>query len=588
MKSYAAAHLPELEVTIHESIDALLAARPDVAGISTSTENLSIALEHVEKLQAARIPVLLGGIHITLMPQTLPRGVVGVMGEGEETLVELMRHFIAAGRFDPAAMGEIAGLTFHGPDGKRVQTAPRKLIEPLERIPFPDRAALGIQPGKEGWLYMFTSRGCPYACKFCVSRRHWSKYREFPAEYVIREIEHLVRDYRVRHIHFFDDLFIVNRKRMRAIADGLEARGIQVETSMAVRANLVDDELCLLLKRLNVSEVMFGAESFSEPVLKVLKASSVKVAQNHQALEVLQRHGIKANITMIFNAPEERREDLIVSWKAVFEAVRSRKLHKMAWGFLRPYPGCEYWEMARERGIVGDEMDWRVFRNWSDKRFHMNDHLPFDEVAEIVEEWQTKCYVANLDFLDGARRYPTLAALFEGQRAVVERICARAEKDDSDRFVEAEYHRFLAERDRRPQLALGRGWEEICEGTRWARREATFELSGPATERPGFLNVNFFVPDTRYYPDGRLTVTAELGAARNSLTVQQSGKHRLSVPIGGAAGARLLGRILCSQDFRPSVVSESGDTRPLSIVVESMELAQRNPGDVVERIDLAG
>jgi radical SAM superfamily enzyme YgiQ (UPF0313 family)/SAM-dependent methyltransferase len=587
LKSYAQERLPQLQIEIHDSLAALLASKPDVAGVSTSTENFAIALAHIERIRSELgIPVLLGGIHVTLMPQTTPPGVIGVVGEAETTVVELMAHFLCARRFEPEVMTAIPGLVFHGEDGQLVRTAARPLIEPLDQIPYPDRAALGIQPGRESWLYMFTSRGCPYACKFCVSRKHWSRYREFSADYVLGEIAHLIRDFQVRHIHFFDDLFVVNRKRLRAIAAAFTERKLSIETSCAVRANLVDDELCQLLKQLNVSEVMFGAESFSEPVLKVLKASSVTVADNLRAMEILKRHGIKLNVTVIFNAPEERREDLLASWKALFAAIREGKINKMAWGLLRPYPGSDYWDAACARGIVGDEMDWNVFKNWHDKRFHMNDHMSFEEVQDLCDEWQTKCYVANLGCLDGTPLYPNKTALFEARRERLEAICKRVEKDDSDLFVEREYRQYLAQQATRPRLALGEGWEGPCGGTRWARREATFELTGVIPDEADLLNVNFYVPDLRYYSEGRLTVTAELGPARSTVTVARSGLQTVSVQLDRARGAPLAGRLVCSDDFRPSRVSNSSDSRPLSMVVASVELARAQPRRVVSRIDI--
>jgi hypothetical protein len=100
------------------------------------------------------------------------------------------------------------------------------------------------------------------------------------------------------------------------------------------------------------------------------------------------------------------------------------------------------------------------------------------------------------------------------------------------------------------------------------------------------MNVNFYVPDLRFYPQGRLTVTAELGPARSTVTVARAGLQTLSVQLDRAGTAPLAGRLLCSHDFRPSGVSDSTDSRPLSMVVASIELAREHPREVVSRIDL--
>ncbi len=588
LKSYANAALPELEIELCDDIESVVRGYPDVIGISTATENFHVALDHIARLKNdPGVPILLGGIHISLMPETLPDGVIGCMGEAEETLVELMRLFLSRGTLDRRELGGITGLAFHDDDGRLVRTSSRKLITVLDTIPVPDREALGMGRGKDETLYMFTSRGCPYHCKFCVSRKHWTQYREFTADYVLAEMAMLARDYRVRHIHFFDDLFIVNRKRLQKIVEGYEAGRFTLTTSCAIRANLVDDELCGLLKRLRVTEVMFGAESFSEPVLKVLKANSVTVAQNQQAIDTLDRHGIKVNITMVFDAPEETKEDLIVSWKGIFENVRSGKVNKVGWGFLRPYPGSEYWDLAVQKGIVSTDMDWSLFKSWHDKNFHMNDNMSFEELNRIVDEWQTKCYLANLHYRDtGKSVYASKNSIFAAKQGLIENICSRADKDESDRFVEAEYGKYLGQMEKNTvAMTLGDGWEAPHEGTRWIRKHATFFLDPAAGKEANLLNITCYVPSLMNYPDGVQTITVEINGQRSSITVTEDGQHTITVPLRASLLKRSYsGKIECSSDFIPAQVGASTDTRSLAVVVSRVEMARDDPQNVVGRI----
>ncbi|MFQ5924451.1 MAG: B12-binding domain-containing radical SAM protein [Dehalococcoidia bacterium] len=351
LKSYLRMELPELDVDIYEDIDSVIQSRPACVGISAPTEDFAVAQGYVKRVQEELgSPVLLGGVHISLLPQTLPGGAIACIGEGEETLTELMNLFLRGRVFDPAELSNVKGIAYWDENGNLVQTEPRGLITPLDRLPLPDRDALGIEPGQNDALHMLTSRGCPYNCKFCVSRVHWKKYREFSADYVLHEIEELVSRYGVDTISIFDDLFIVNRKRLREIADKFAKRHYHVGTSFAVRANLVDDELCELLKKLNVRGAMFGAESFSEPVLRELKLGTVTVAQNQRALDTLHKHGIATIVSMIFDAPEETREDMSTSWRAIFDNLRVGKICQVSWGLLQPYPGSGYWDKAVEKG----------------------------------------------------------------------------------------------------------------------------------------------------------------------------------------------------------------------------------------------
>ncbi len=583
LKSYTNIVLPEIKVDIYEDINILLRSKPDFVGISSATEDFQVAKEHIKRIQnELGVPILLGGIHISLIPETLPRGVIACIGEGEETLVELLKIFLLKGVFNIEDLSKVNGIAYYNND-HLIQTPPRQLITPLDKIPFPDRDSLVIKPGEEDTLYMFTSRGCPFKCKFCVTRKHWLRYREFSSDYVIREIELLINKYKVKHIHFFDDLFIVNRKRLEKIAEAFKEKQFKISTSCAVRANLVDHELCKFLKKININQVMFGAESFSEPILKELKAGDVTVAQNQRAIDILHENGIKTNVTMIFDAPEEKREDMIISWKAIFNNLYSGKLNNVAWGFLRPYPGSEYWNLALEKGIVNIDMDWGLFKEWYHEIFHMNENMTRREVDILIEEWETKCYLLNLHFRETPMpEYINRNTIFIKKESLIKSICAKEDKDETDIFVAKEYEKFLF-KNKNKALILGEGWEPLDENSRWIRNSATFSLKSSIQKKANLLNLMFYIQDINFYKNNNLTVTLELNNNKQSTTVLNKGEYTLTVPIPPSF-QYISGKITCNNSFCPAEVSDSKDTRNLSILINRFELAKDNPSNIVGRI----
>lgn len=61
---------------------------------------------------------------------------------------------------------------------------------------------------------MITSRGCPANCSFCVIRDLWGKKARYrSAENVLLEIEHLIKTYNIKEIHFEDDNLTANKNR---------------------------------------------------------------------------------------------------------------------------------------------------------------------------------------------------------------------------------------------------------------------------------------------------------------------------------------------------------------------------------------
>ena len=588
LKSYLRRELAELSVDIYDDIDSLIQSRPDCVGISATTLTFTVAQGYIKRVQEELgCPVLLGGVHISLIPETLPQGVIACIGEGEETLTELMDLFRQRHVFEPEQLSKVKGIAFWDGKGSLVQTKPRDLILPLDRLPLPDRDAVGIKPGESDMLHMFTSRGCPYNCKFCVSRVHWKKYREFSTDYVLNEIEELVTKYGVSNIAFYDDLFIVNKKRLGEIVDRFAQRHCHIGTLCNVRANLVDDELCELLKKMNIREAMFGAESFSEPVLRELKSGSITVAQNQQALETLHKHGIKANVFMIFNAPEETREDMVTSWRAIFNNVCQQKINKVTWGLLIPYPGSGYWDIAVRKGICGIDMDWEAFSH--PPPFHLNDNMTLAEAAAIINEWDTKCCLVNPRYQTEPiiEKYVSKEVVFVGRETLIKSICAREPKDETDTFVLQKYEQFL-KRVADNKLVLSQGWEPAADGSwRWIGKNASFFVHSSIENEANLVNLVFFIPDIGYYPEKELTVTFKLGNNQNSLTVSGSGEYSIAVAMPSrSSGDFFTGEIACSADFCPAKLGVSSDARDLAVIISRFELARDQPANIVNVIRL--
>ena len=327
--------------------------RPDIVGISSVSQNYNKAILYAKIAKKYKLPVLCGGVHISMMPSSLSKDMdIGVIGEGEETICDLFELYRKRREFACDDLQNIHGISYWDNNGKLLFTDKRDLIYPLNNIPLPARDLFNIRPD----TYMFTSRGCPYRCVFCASSRFWNKVRLFSAEYVVDEIQHLASEYEVKEIFFYDDLFSVDLNRIEEIVRLMKTRNIlgKVSFSGSIRANLVNDKSVMLLQEMGFKSLCMGLESGCSKSLKYLKRDKADVRYNENAIKTLKKHGMEFHCSFIIGSPEEKKEDILET----LEFIKENGIPSFDIYVLTPFPGTPVWDYANSRGLVEEKMDW--------------------------------------------------------------------------------------------------------------------------------------------------------------------------------------------------------------------------------------
>lgn len=379
-------HEPEAEVHVVRDLEAALAAEPDLVGISAVTPHFPDALAVATEVRRNRdVPVVLGGPHITGLPGSLPEVfAAGVLGEGEETFLELVRLLRRTGRLAPEDLAGVRGLVHPAPGGPRV-TGSRALISPLDRSPFPKRDWPGVELMPQ---WSFSSRGCPYRCRFCSTAEFWESYRMHSARYVVDELNTLIERFDAWFHLFMDDLFALNLKRLEEIAALLRTDLKRpLDLTATIRADLVNERMCALLVEAGVTFCHLGLESGSDRVLSYLKKETTTAARNQAALDMLAGHGLQAIGSFIMGAPVEEEEDLARTYDFIRRNARAGKLRSFTFGPLVAFPGTAVWQDARARGLVDEtRMDWRSLdidlRHFDLERYPMLGPLSRDRFGE--------------------------------------------------------------------------------------------------------------------------------------------------------------------------------------------------------------
>ena len=358
----------------------LTSFKPDVVAISAITPNFGYAIEYARTAKKAGLPVIVGGMHISALPDSLSGGMdIGCIGEGEETFLELMRLFIGKGAFLKKDLAFINGIVYFDETGRLVRTPKRKVIESLDDIPHPKRSLIGYSHRE----YLYTARGCQSKCVFCACNSHWGRVRYSSPEYVLEEIRELIEN-GVKVIRINEDNFIADKNRMMRISDLVVENGFHraVKFSCWCRANYVTPDVVASLQAMNIVSVKMGLESGSERTLRYLKGG-VTVKDNWTAVNLLKDAGMQVNGDFIIGAPEETEEEIMQT----YDFIKKSRLDFVDINLLSPLPGTAIWDYCIKRKLIDENIPWDAFQ-FKSTALILSQTLTGDKLDRIYKKFQ--------------------------------------------------------------------------------------------------------------------------------------------------------------------------------------------------------
>ncbi|MDP2307067.1 MAG: radical SAM protein [Pseudomonadota bacterium] len=351
------------------TVRAVQATRPDVIGIGSTT----VVFETTKMLGAALkgalpdIPVVLGGYHVTLLPdEAMSHSCfdVGVLSEGEHTMADLCDAY--AGR---KSLDDVQGICFRKPDGVLHYTPSRPRFKDLDQLPFPARHLLPqdlyrpipIDEHASPKFAMMTSRGCPHACAFCQKAK--SGYRSHSPEYIADEVEHLARDFGARDIAFVDSLFCASKKRVMGIMDEFIRRDIasKVSWTCSSRVEVVDKELLQRMKDAGCWRTRFGIESGSDRVLDFI-SKGINKEKIRAAITAAHEVGLRPKAFFIIGHMPDTKETI----RETIDFAKTIPLHDVTVQIntlLPKTPQMEVWEREGSKWgrLINESTDEKSF-----------------------------------------------------------------------------------------------------------------------------------------------------------------------------------------------------------------------------------
>jgi uncharacterized radical SAM superfamily protein len=244
---------------------------------------------------------------------------------------------------------------------KYIQTAPRKEIDNLDDLPFPDYEGFGFEKtmnvvpsqlgiNEKNVSTFVASRSCPFQCTFCF-HSSGNRYRQRSLDNVFAEIDYLVKRYQTKYLFISDELFSYNIERVREFCRRIKPYGIKWLAQF--RVSDITKELVDLCKDGNCNIMSFGVESADNRILKSMK-KSITIEQTEYALKLVYEAGMAIQGNFIFGDVEETLETAQKSlqwWQA-------HSYYGLGLNLITAYPGTALYKYAVRNGIIKDEVEF--------------------------------------------------------------------------------------------------------------------------------------------------------------------------------------------------------------------------------------
>ncbi|MCW5983483.1 MAG: radical SAM protein [Bryobacteraceae bacterium] len=394
--------MPMDELPVKAVLDRI-AGGVDWIGLTCTTLNYGSArsVARAVKARFPTVPVVLGGPHATFTAEQIlsepdPVFDVVVQGEAENIVLPLDQAFES--RQWRTLISDIAGVCCRL-DGVVRSGGRTAYVGDLDALPFPARQLLPMSKyaAYQPHTPIITSRGCPFHCAFCsAGQMHGQTFRARSAENVVDEVERVVRVYGFSTIHFSDDTFSMNSRRVRQICQIMRARGIKCRWLCETRAETLTAELLQDMAAAGCFLVTMGVESGCQK-LNDRSGRRSHVGHVRKAVQMCREAGIESRIGFVIGLPGETADTLERSLEFALDV----RADHVAFGILTPYPGTDIARFPEAYGV-------RILSRDYDNYRHDSANVQVGELGpeDLEQAWLR--LVADANILPGEMTQPLI------------------------------------------------------------------------------------------------------------------------------------------------------------------------------------
>lgn len=293
----------------------------DLVAISVETFTAMRAYKIARQFRARGVPVVLGGYHVTLLPDEAAQEADAlVIGDAEPTWLQLLddaRHQRLRAVYNGLGKRSLAGLR-------------------------PRREIFAGKPYQNITLVEF-ARGCNFKCDFCsITAFHGASQNHRPGRDVAAEMEATGS----RRFFIVDDNIVSQPQRARELCHELIPLGVNWVGQASIHI-AQDDELLELMVKSGCRGVLIGMESLDPANLRDMgKSWNLAGGTYAQSLKRFRAHGLAVYGTFVFGYDNDDRRVIQRS----IDFARENKLFLAAFNHLVPFPGTPLYQRLEREG----------------------------------------------------------------------------------------------------------------------------------------------------------------------------------------------------------------------------------------------
>lgn len=310
----------------------------DLVGITFHTPSANHAYEIANSFRKKGITVVMGGPHVTLMPEEAKKhSDVIFIGEAEELWPTFISEF---------EMNEHKSVY-------ECINAPN-----LDNIPM-SRKDLFHRKDHSGGI-LFATRGCPHKCEFCsISAMYKNKLRKRPIADVAREYS----SFKGKVIIFWDDNISSDLEYSKELFKAIAPYKKWWSSQASISAGK-DDEFLELAAKSGCKQLFLGLESISQSSLNNANKTFNKVEEYYKIIKKIHSYGIGVQAGIVFGFDEDRRG----IFKDTLDFLEGAGVQNATFNILTPYPGTPLFKRLESEGRILT-YDWSKYNSRTDVVF---------------------------------------------------------------------------------------------------------------------------------------------------------------------------------------------------------------------------